>query len=234
LADEQTHFALFLDMSSISELTGYEDFYRKAGNLFNYIGGYHGRMVGGSAAGDQQVFAVFQKVFYLGGKRQYAILASRMQRVTQSLGLLADLLEHEVFESALLCCFHIPFDGLDFPLDLIPIEVVDMHLILRKSGNLQILQVLDFPGMAQKRRHIAGQHGGMLASSDDQGTVLSCNHQHLGVLTAGNCNGIGAFQALDRLRDGQQEIAVVVEVDQVGDDLAVGLARELHLMLLKP
>ncbi|MPM83479.1 hypothetical protein SDC9_130543 [bioreactor metagenome] len=180
------------------------------------------------------MLGTFEQSLHTLWKYQAFLFETSSECIPESLGLLTDLLKHEMFEAALLSSLHIPIDMLYRTLESIPVEVVNLDIIAGYDRNIQILEVLDFARMAQERRDITGNQIRMLTTPYDQRTVLSCNHHRLGMLRANHGNGIRAFQALDRLSHREQEIPVVVKVYQMSDHLTVCLAGKRDLMAFQP
>ena len=97
-------------------------------------------------------------------------------------------------------------------------------------GDVAFLQVDDLVGDAGERHRVGGEEGlaraGVDADAEDQRRALARADHAVRLVAAEHGDGEGAAQprhgALHRL----EQVAVVVAVDQVGDDLGVGLGDE--------
>ena len=114
--------------------------------------------------------------------------------VIQNIGLLKDLLEHEVPVSALLGRLHIPFDGLH------PVfhrsEILDTEnskAVLVHAGYFAIFQEDNLAGIGQKCRNIGGYKVFPCANAENERSGHAGSEEDIGILHAHEADGIGAM-----------------------------------------
>ena len=116
--------------------------------------------------------------------------------------------------------------GLDVARGRAAIGVDDPVAAQLQVDDVAFFQVDDLVGGAGQRHGVGGDKVLALADTDDQRRTLARGHHAVRLLAAEHGDRVGAVQALDRLLDGVEQVAVVHLVDQVGDHFGVGLAGE--------
>jgi len=144
-----------------------------------------------------------------------------------------DLLEHEGVVATLLRGVLVPGDLLGITLLHVALGVGDRHVALVDRDDLV---VLDAEGGAR-----LGQEGGngrsdevlVLAQADDQRALLARRHQGVRLLTMHGDERVVAPELPECLAHRVGQVAVVVALDQVADDLGVGLGGEFVALRLQ-
>ena len=116
--------------------------------------------------------------------------------------------------------------GLDFALDRAAVDVDDPVARQLQVDHVAFFQIDDLVGRAGQRHRVGGDEVLVLAHADDQRRALARGDHAVRFFAAEHGDGVGAVQALDGLLHGLEQVAVVHVVDQVSDDLGVGLAHE--------
>ena len=151
-----------------------------------------------------------------------------MEGVPEGLGLLEDLLQHEVGEAAPLRGRQLPGDGLGLLLNGIPQGVVEGDGVGGEHGHVPVVQVGHLPGVFQNGGHVGGDEVLPLAEAEDQRGVLLHGNHRARILPAENSQGKAALQPPHRLAHGLQEIPGfgVIVGNEVGHHLRVRVGLE--------
>ena len=184
-------------------------------------------MVGG-AAGDE-VDAVDGSQLLLGHLElvQLDALLSKAagEQALDGLGLLGDLLGHEVGVAAQGCRGGVPVDvdgrGLGHGQAL---GVKDLHLaILGEVAELAVLELDDVGCHAGKRRDVGGAVGAVGRRGHHERAAVAGDHDLPGDVGADRGDGPGALQAAAGVAHGGQQVSLGGTgpgvLDEVGDDL---------------
>ena len=152
--------------------------------------------------------------------------------LAHGLRLFQDLLEHEVGISPLLGGGRVPVDVAALLLQGLQIVVEHVHALGGQHGDLPVVHIGHVPGMPDDGRGVGGDEVLPLAEADDQRAVLPGGDEGVGIVRADDAEGVGAFNAPQAPAHGLQHVAalVVMELQQVGHHLAVGLGREGHAL----
>src|SRR5438128_6872047 len=89
-----------------------------------------------------------------------------------------------------------------------------------------IVQVNDALAEAEQRRGIAGEVMLAVADADDQRAAEASADEQVGVARTDDRQAVGPLHHAEHMMDGLDQIAVIVAGDELGDDLAVGVALE--------
>ena len=148
--------------------------------------------------------------------------------------LLVDFLEHEMLEAALLRHDGVPGDVLHLARDGLAVEVGELHARGRDHGQVAVGQEEQVARVIEDRRHVGGDEVLVLAQADDRRRAIARGHDLVGLIHGNHRQREDARQLLHRPADGffqRYRPAVaggeVMLLDQVGDDLGVGLGGEL-------
>ena len=158
----------------------------------------------------------------------------RVERVGDRLRLLEDLLLHVVPVGAELGRAGVGDDGSHRPLDAaevaLGVGVADPVLAELQVDDVAFLEVDDLVGDAGERHRVGGEE--VLArarhradAEDERRAVARADHA-VRLVAADHGDRIGAAQARQRALHRLEQVAVVEVVDEVGDDLGVGLRHE--------
>ena len=144
----------------------------------------------------------------------------------QGLGLLHDLLEHEVLIAALLGGIDLPVHLADLLLDGLHQVVIALDAVPGEDGHLAVLHIAHLPGVADDGGDIAGQEVAAVAIAQDQGAVLAHGDELVGEVGAQDAQGIGPLDAAQDPAHGLQNVALVEILDELGHHLGVRLRGE--------
>ena len=95
------------------------------------------------------------------------------------------------------------------------------------GDDLVVLDPEGAAGLGQEGRDRRGDEVLVLAQADDQRALLPRGDQRVGVIAVHRNERVMAAQVAEGPADRLGQVAVVVALDQVGDDLGVGLRGEL-------
>ena len=141
--------------------------------------------------------------------------------VAGSLGLLEDLLQHEVLVAALLDLLRIPVEARHRSLHGGARAIPDLDLRTGEPGDVAVVEEDHVSRVSNERRRIrAEDERRALPHGDD---LLAVSESVLG---ADQGAGIHAFELADRALHCRREVAGVVGGDEVGDHLGVGVGRK--------
>ena len=141
----------------------------------------------------------------------------------QGLGLLHDLLEHEVLIAALLRRVHLPVHLNNFLVHRLHQMVIALDAILGENGQLPILHVAHLAGVAENGGDVAGQEGAALSIAQDEGAVFAYGNQLVGAVVTQDAQSIGALNAVKHPAHGLEQVPLIEVLDELGDDLRVRL-----------
>ena len=105
-----------------------------------------------------------------------------IKRIGHCLGLLMDLLHHEMLKTALFGRLGIPGDLHGFFLNLITVQIVKMRLTGSELCKLQIVYVIYAAGIFQDSGNIGGHIGLTVGYAYDHGAVFSGHPDLTGII----------------------------------------------------
>ena len=155
------------------------------------------------------------------------------KRVAEALGLLADLLQHEVGVAAPLHRGEVPVDLVDRLADSGGLQVAHPVAVAGEHHHLAVVEVDHRAGVLQQRRRVRGHEALVLADAHQQRRALPGRHQHAGLVGRDEGQTVGAVHVPQRAGDGLLEVALVELAHQVGQHLGVGLRLEGVAALLQ-
>jgi hypothetical protein len=161
--------------------------------------------------------------------------------VSDGARLLPDLLEHEVFVSALFRLDRVPRDAGKATLDGIAIKVSKLHAGEGEDGHVAIGKEVDVAGVVKDAGHVGSDEAFAIADADDHGRPGAGGDDFVRLCGREHSQGKRAGEALDSAADGHLErdgLAGQVGVDlhlldEVGNDFRVGFSDELVAQLGK-
>ena len=130
--------------------------------------------------------------------------------------------------AALLRGLGVPGDGRQFLFDLLPVDIVEMHLSFREDGHLHVADVIDVARVLEDRGHVGGDVGPVRSLSHDQRAVLPRAVQAVRFIFEEDAEGVGSPDPEHRPGNGLQRVVVpaVVVVHQLDRGLRVRLGME--------
>src|ERR687891_598264 len=157
-------------------------------------------------------------------------------RVPDRLGLLVDLLQHEVLEAALLGLAEVPLD-LERPgLGLDALEVGDAHAFGAELRHLPVGQRHDPSRPREERRRVGGQERLTVAEPHHHRRGHPDAHDRPGLVSRQDHERVRALEPGDGGPHGVGEIGAVADgvLDQVGHHFGVGLRPKHVPVQLEP
>ena len=146
--------------------------------------------------------------------------------VRDRLRRLVDLLRHEVREATLLGLADIPLDLDHFRLDGDAADRAHLRPQLADRHHLAFTQQQDLLRVRDHGGDIGGDEPLLDADADDQWGIEPGTDQEIRIALGEDRHRIGAPELRQRFPHGRHQVALVVLLDQVGDDLGVGLGDE--------
>ena len=220
------------DRIAIAELRGVLDFDRDARVLLDDVLADQARVPARAATEDHDALGRAQLVV---GEIQTAQLGDALvvdqaaaHAVADGLGLLVDLLQHEVIEAALFDLLEIPVDLVDLLVGRDVVDGLGDETVAAHRHHLVVVEIDDLLRVLQDGGHVGGEEVLVARDADDERRAVAHADDLVGLLLAHDDEPVGAFE----LRHGQthrflQRTGGLVELlHQVRDDLGVGLGRE--------
>ena len=219
------------DDLAVAELTGDFDLARNTRQAFEPVTRDHAGVVAGAAGDDLHIAHLGEQLGGLWAERldQHLVLAqAAFQGALHHRGLLVDFLEHEVAELALVGGFGAIAILHGFALDGLAIDIPDLHAVTADLGDVALLQVHEAVGNLAQRQLVGRQEVLAQAQADHQRAATASGNQAVRLLHAYQRQAIGTVQALDCGLERVSQVGNGLEgvVDQVDDDLGVGLGGE--------
>ena len=144
-------------------------------------------------------------------------------------GLLVDLLEHEGLVTALLGGGVVPVDIGDLALERRRRRGVDeLGAGSRDRHDFVVADQLDLPRLTQERRDGGCDEALPVADAHHEWALLASRDKQVGVVRGHRDERVVPAELGVRRPDGFHQLAGVVLGDQMGDDLGVGLRREVR------
>ncbi len=106
-------------------------------------------------------------------------------------------------------------------------RVVKLEAVALQHDVVAIVEVDEAVGDRQQGGDVGGDEVFADADADDQRRPAAAGDQRAGIVGDDDAEREGAVELVDRALDRGEQVAVVVAVDEVGDDLAVGFRSEL-------
>ena len=154
--------------------------------------------------------------------------------LAERLGLLVDLLEHEVREAALLGGLGGPRHLGDDALPRLAGDAADADPSRPQVDDVAFLEEDDPAGMGEDRRDVGGEERLAVADAHDKGYVLAGPDEAIGLAHVHDRDGVGAAGAGKRRAHGVEQVPGVGLLDEVGQRLGVGLRGEPVPPCLQP
>ena len=223
------HERLFVDdREAVAELARDVDLDGQARPLLDQEAPDQARMARRAAGGDADPVDAEQHLVADAGLELHAAVAEALaDRVAQCGRLLVDLLEHERLVAALLGGLGVPGHEVLVARDLAPLDAEQRGALGRDDHELAVVDVLDAPRLGQERDHVGGQERLAGAEADHERALKPRADDHVGVQRRHHAEGEVAVQVEVGPADGVHQVARVVLLHQVGDDLGISLGCEL-------
>ena len=237
LGDHHQQGVLIHQGVAVAQLGGQVGLHRDAAELLDDVLAHAAGIEGGAAGGDHDLVDLLQVLIGQGEVVQddLPLVDAGLDGGLQGVGLLHDLLEHEVVIAALLCGGNVPGDAGDLHLDLLADGIVHGDAVGGDVCDLPVLQVDHVLGVGHQGGDVGREVVLPHAHAQDQRGGMAGGDQAALFILAEDAQGVGALQTGHGLFDSLHQVALVVQIQQVDDDLGVGLALEpeaLGLQLL--
>ena len=230
LADDHHQGVLIHNGLHVSELGGQGHLHGLAQQPLQVVLAHHAHMVGGAAGHNVQLLEVSDLLIGEGEVLQVhlPVLNAGEDGAAQRLGLLHDLLGHEVLVAALFGGVHLPVHPGDLLGDGLEQAVVALDALGGEHRHLPVLHIDDVPGVAENGGDVRGQEVGLLPQPQNQGAVLAHGDELVGLVAAQDAQGIGALNAVEHPAHRRQQIPLIEVFHQLGHHLAVRLGDKGH------
>src|ERR671931_2455816 len=140
--------------------------------------------------------------------------------------LLVDLLEHERLVAGLLRGFVVPVDLDGLAHDLTVLDVDEARALGGDRHDLAVVDQLDPPRLAEEGDRRGSEEHLPVARADEQWALLTGADELAGVIVVDDDEREVSFELPVGGANGLAQVAAVVALDEVRDDLGVGLGAE--------
>lgn len=235
--DEQA-IRLHRDLA-VAELAGDLHLAGNPGQAFQPVTGDHAGVVAGTAGDDLHVANLGEQLRRLRAEafHHYLVLPeAAFQGALHDAGLLVDFLEHEVPVLALVGGFgaFVVLHGL--ALHVVALDIPQAHAVATDLGDIAFFQVDEAVGHLAQRQLVGSEEVLAKPEADHQRAAAAGGDDAVRLRRADHCQAIGPVQFLDRVlqRQGQVADGLQLVMQQVDDDLGVGLRGEHVAQALEP
>ena len=197
--------------------------------LLDRVAAHESRVVAGPAGDDDDAPDLRRQVcrqLELGEVDAVEARKAIRDRLGDRIRLLVDLLEHEGLVAALLGGVLVPLDRLALALDRLALGRLEARAGRIEGDHLAVLDELHVTRLVQECGNRGGDEGLVVAEADHQRALQPGGHELRRVVGVHRHEGVMATELGERLPDGRSQVAVVLALDEVGDDLGVGLGAE--------
>ena len=186
-------------------------------------------MVGGAAADDIDAVKAFDLLIgeFNVVQLDLVILSnSGGEGLAQGVGLLLDFLHHEVLVAALFCGVDVPVHMLEFLEDGVSVLIEESDAVRLDDSEFTVVHLVHFPGVVQDSGNVRGNVVALRADGHNEGAGAFDSDECVRVIGVENTEGVGALKHFYSFQNGLKEVAVVVFVQQHGDNFCVGVTVE--------
>ena len=231
LADGHHERSIVDHRIAVAELVRQIDLDGNPGPLLDRVLAKHPGVAGRPTAKDDDAVDVFQHV--VAEDVEFAepdrpALDPAEQRLRDGFWLLADLLGHEARPAALFRCRSVPGDLELLRIDRVSVEIGDRHGIRRDGHDLILADRDGATGVLDEGRDIRPKEVFSIPKPDHERRVAASADHDARLVFVQDQQGECAVQSGHDVAERQCEVArlLVLEPDEQGGDLGVGLARE--------
>ena len=193
------------DRIAVAKLAGEFHLHRKPDERTQQVHADEARVVGAAATGDRDLADAAQEVArdlaqFATDVHVAAFVYTSGQRLLDDVGLLEDLLEHEMLEAALLGGTGIPHHLDRLALDVIAVVVGQAITVASHDGDLALLQNNLFARVRQNRGRVRGDVRLAFADADDQrARTIAGKDQMVGIVAGDDAESVRAAHLVQRL-----------------------------------
>ena len=221
------------DAVAVSVLAGDLRLRGDARHAFEPQARHHAGVVARPAREDMHRIDRRQDLFGAAAKERGIDASDAFERIGNRARLLEDFLLHEVsVRPELDRCVR------DVHRDFLPrrghaVDIVNSELLPSHVGDIAFFQVDDALGDLRERGRVGRKKMIVISHADEQGAPRACAYQAARLACADRRDRVGAAELRDRLANRGKQISVVIRVNEVGNDLGVGLGDEAIALLLQ-
>jgi len=135
-----------------------------------------------------------------------------------------DFLQHVVGVATLFRRIGLPFDRVGLPFGDRPVDV-DRHTVVGQVRQVTVLEIGDFTGVFEEGRYVTRDEIAVRPVADHERAVLPSCHDTV-VACCDDADSEAPLEPVHHLLDRLAEVVLQHLLDEVGDDLGIGLARE--------
>ena len=158
---------------------------------------------------------------------ELAVADAVADRLGEALGLLVDLLEHVRLVAGALGDLLVPVDLVHLELDLLAVDGAhEADALGRDLDDLAVVRVLDAARLGEERGDVRRDEALAVAEADHERRLVAHADEPLGLVVVDDDEREVADEPHEHRAHGLDEIALVGRLEQVRDDLGVGLGAE--------
>jgi hypothetical protein len=188
------------DRVAVAELAGDLDLDRDAGPVLDRELADHAGVQRGPAGEDEDLVDAAELAF-VGPQLvevESAVLAEPAEEgLADRLGLLVDLLEHEVLVALLLGRVDVPADRVAVRFGLVAVDVDDLDALGGDPGDLAVEERGDVAGVGDQRGDVGGAVADPVVVGDDQRRLELGDHDRVGLVGGDEAERVGALEGGD-------------------------------------
>jgi hypothetical protein len=215
---------------AVAVFAGNLDLARHFGDRFDPVLGHAAAVVAGAAGQDQHTVDGLEGAVRAVAKQLGRDAFHAFERVGNGAGLLEDFFLHVVTVRPQFGRAAVGVHGFHGAGHGLVIAVHHPVFAQLDVDHVALFQVHDLVGHAGQCHRVAGQKGFALAHTQNQRRARTRTDHALRLVFVEHGNRVRAMQLADGGFDGFKQVALVHAVDQVRDDLGVGLAQK-HIAL---
>ena len=234
LADDDDERLIVHDGIAVAELARQRDLNIAAQQVLQIVLADHADVVARAAGDDEDAVKApnFLRRELEIVEHDLAAAQTRRDGVAQGVGLLHDLLEHEVRIAALLRRADLPLDVVMLLFDGLLHGVVELDAAAGEHGDLAVVHIHHVARVLDDGGRVAREEAAALAEAEQQRRVLARGDDAVGTIGAEHTERVGALDAAQHAAHGLEEVAalVVVELEQLRHDLGIRFGSEGHAL----
>src|SRR5262249_17989874 len=213
---------------SLSPLAGYVRLARDPRPLLDDVAADDARVVRRAAGGDHDAAQVLELLVAEAEalEDEVPVPHTVAERLLDCVRLLVDLLEHERLVAGLLGRLVVPVDLDSLAHDLSVLDVDEARTLRRDRDDLAVVDQLNLPRLAEEGDRRRREEHLPVARAAEQRALPACADQLARVVVVDDDEREVSFELRVRRANGLAEVAAVVALDKVRDDLCVGLGVE--------
>ncbi len=193
-------------------------------------------MIGSSAGYDVDGFdlrQVFPRQFDVIEPHHSVFIQPPADGFLDAVGLLVDLLDHEMRVPPLGGGFQVPGDLRQLFGDSFSLEIIDFDRVPGENRDVSIFQEVHIFGVFEQGGNVRGDEVLSLANPDHEGAVLARSDQNIRTILVDDSQGVSPSHPFQGFVYRPQKISPVVEIDEMRNHFRVGLGFENDAVVLE-